>query len=146
MAFSWPDPPAPFRDEHGQIPSWLQLRFRSDWQGFDWHCSLCGMWADSGHLGGHKHKNRLAQIAAVEAPVRDAIGRVPDWLVMKDWPDAGGRSWYCELCGAFAEVSHLESAKHLSKVLWWQAQQCAADQQVSHTRSLMSSFLRRIWR
>ena len=83
MAFAWPDPPAPIRDEHGQIPPWLQLGARTEWQGNDWHCSLCGMWADAGHLGGHKHRNRLAQIAAVEAPVRDAAGRVPDWLVIR---------------------------------------------------------------
>ena len=118
MSFTWPDPSPPLVDASGQVPSWLQLRFRDDWPASDWYCTLCSMWADVGHLNGQKHKNKVFHISDVELSVRDSSGCPPSWLVMKEWPDGGGTSWYCELCNAFADSSHLDSSKHMSKATW----------------------------
>ena len=58
MSFPWPDPPCPIVGVDGAVPMWLSLKAFPG-GGRNWYCCLCQQWADTSHLSGRRHQNRL---------------------------------------------------------------------------------------
>jgi len=116
MEFQWPDPLAPALDDDGRPPQWLTLRANT-WGGRDWHCGLCNMWADPGHLAGQKHRNKVAQMPDPTPPVSDDNGQHPEWLTLQAAP-WGGRDWHCGLCNQWVTPDHLATPRHMNRAVW----------------------------
>ena len=115
MALDVPDPVPPCYEVNGEVPSWLELRYSDAWGIRHWFCTLCSMWADHGHINSIKHKQKLKYLSSDDPPVRDSSGPVPDWLVLRMWPEGSCESWYCTLCDAFADQLHLASRRHTGR-------------------------------
>jgi len=80
MSFSWPDPPCPIVGVDGAVPTWLSLQAFPG-GGRNWYCRLCDQWADTNHLSGRRHQNRLCvlsqrQCSAMLSPGAVAAGHL----------------------------------------------------------------------